>query len=317
MINKDFENIDFAPIVLFAFNRPEHLKLTLYALSQNAEFNLSPFFIYCDGPRSAVDRLSVDKTRLIANQWPHPNKTVIESDINLGLAKSVIYGVTQIIETYGKVIVLEDDLVVDGAFLNYLNRALRKYENNPKVMQISAYMFPMPEFLKRLEALFLPNISSWGWATWSRAWSFFDRNAVNWELLLGDNEMRRAFDVNGSYAYSDMLFRQMMGKIDSWAIRWNWSVHRCSGLVLYPPVSLVKNIGFDGSGTHCAVSNFEYTQMESKMGPIEFSEDVQVLKDDMVCIETALKRLSGPAYIRFMKWISNSLRRIRLKYKLR
>ncbi len=180
MKNKDFENVDYAPIVLFTFNRPEHLKLALNALSQNAEFHSSPFFIFCDGPRSAVDRLGIDKTRMIANQWPHPNKKVIESDVNLGLATSVISGLNQILETYDVVIVLEDDLVVDETFLNYLNRALKKYKNNRQVMQISAYMFPIPEFLERSEALFLPNISSWGWATWRRAWSFFDKNAVKW-----------------------------------------------------------------------------------------------------------------------------------------
>lgn len=316
MKNKNFENVDYAPIVLFAFNRPEHLKLALNALSQNAEFHSSPFFIFCDGPRNAVDRLDIDKTRMIANQWSHPNKTVIESDINLGLATSVMSGLNQILETYDVVIVLEDDLVVDEFFLNYLNRALKKYKNNRQVMQISAYMFPIPEFLERSEALFLPNISSWGWATWKRAWSFFDKNAINWELLLGDKKMRRVFDINGSYAYSDMLLRQMIGKIDSWAIRWNWSVYRSSGLVVYPPFSLVRNIGFDGSGTHCVKSNIGSTKLRSRIEPIKFSEDVRVRKEDMVFIEAALKRLSGPIYMRLIKRIRNNLRRVRLKYGL-
>ncbi len=316
MIN-NFESVNFAPIVLFAFNRPDHLQQALSALSQNDEFNSSPLFIYCDGPRNLDDCQNVELTRSVANQWSHPNKAVIEAQSNQGLAESVIAGVTQVVQRFGRVIVLEDDLIVERSFLNFLNRALKKYENDSKVMQVSAYMFPIPEFRGRSEGLFLPNISSWGWGTWSRAWSFFDRRAANWELLLGDKAMRRKFDVAGSYPYSDMLFRQIMGKIDSWAICWNWSVNQSSGLVLYPPFSLVENIGFDGSGTHCGVLDFEGTQLGSKIGPIEFSEEIQVFQNDMTYVEAALKRLSGPIYIRFFKRVANNLRRIRLKYILK
>jgi hypothetical protein len=316
MTNNNFESVDFSPIVIFAFNRPDHLQQVLSALSQNEEFNLSPFFIYCDGPRNKDDCQNVDLTRSVANQWPHPNKSVIEAHSNQGLAESVIVGVTQVVQRFGRVIVLEDDLIVERSFLNLLNRALKKYENDSKVMQVSAYMFPIPEFRGRSEALFLPNISSWGWGTWSRAWSYFDRSAANWELLLGDKAIRSKFDVAGSYEYSDMLFRQMMGKIDSWAIRWNWSVYRSSGLVVYPPFSLVRNIGFDGSGTHCVKSNIGSTKLRSRIEPIKFSEDVRVRIEDMVFIEAALKRLSGPIYMRLIKRIRNNLRRVRLKYGL-
>ena len=308
---------ELAPIILFAYDRPDHLKMALNALSQNAEFNLSKLFIYCDGPKSIANALNVDTTKIVANQWRHPNKTVIESDINLGLGASVIRGVTQIIETYGKAIVVEDDLEVSRFFLNYLNQALRKYENNSKIMHISAYMFPINEFHDRAKTLFLPNISSWGWATWKRAWSQFERNAIEWELLLDDKSMRRAFDVDGSYAYSDMLFRQMTGEIDSWAIRWNWSVFRASGLVVYPPVSFVKNIGFDGSGTHCSISNFEDNQLMSMAKPPIFLEDIEVSKEEMSYIKAALKKLSGPTYIRVIKLIGKNFRIFRLKLKIR
>jgi len=314
MIKKDFDTHDFAPIVLFAFKRPEHLSKTLSALARNSEFKLSPLYIYCDGARHPVDEMNVNKTRMIANQYPHPNKTIIESKVNLGLAASVIHGVTQIINKFGRIIVLEDDLIVDDCFLNFLNQALRKYENDSKVMQVSAYMFPISNFSERESPLLLPNISSWGWATWSRAWENFDQSALGWELLLSNKVMRREFDVGGSYAYSDMLFRQIMGEIDSWAIRWNWSVYRCSGKVLYPPVSLVKNIGFDGSGTHCAILDFDEIKLSSKIKSIDFSKDIYPSKEDLFYIETALKRLSGSIFIRILKSISNNFRRLKLKY---
>jgi hypothetical protein len=315
MTNKDFYTHDFAPIVLFAFKRPEHLSKTLTALASNPEFHLSPLFIYCDGAKHAVDQVNVYKTRMIANQVPHLNKTVIESNGNLGLAASVIMGVTQIVNKFGRVIVLEDDLIVDAYFLNFLNHALNLYENNTKIMQVSAYMFPISNFSERETPLLMPNISSWGWATWSRAWANFDQSAFGWKLLLSNKAMRREFDVGGSYAYSDMLFRQVMGEVDSWAILWNWSVYRCSGQVLYPPVTLVKNIGFDGSGTHCSVQDFDEIKFSSKIKSIKFSKELQLSKEDLSYIKTALKKLSGPIFIRILKLISNNIRRLNLKYK--
>jgi hypothetical protein len=315
MIKNHFKNSEYAPIVLFAFNRPDHLHRALCALSHNAEFILSPLFIYCDGPKNADDCLNIKQTRTIANQWLHPNKIVIEANSNQGLAESVIAGVTQVLERFGKIIVLEDDLVVDKAFLNFLNQALKKYENDSVIMQVSAYMFPIRNFFGRSETLFLPNISSWGWATWGRAWAKFDPNACGWELLLSDKKMRQEFDVGGSYAYSDMLFRQVKGEIDSWAIRWNWSVYRSSGLVLYPPVSLVKNIGFDGSGTHCAILDLDEIKLSSEMRPIKFSNDHTLSKDDLFYIQAALKKLSGNVYLRTLKKLRNAFRRLKFKYK--
>jgi len=317
MTNIGHDSPDFSPIVLFAFNRPDHLAKTLSALSKNPEFNLSPLFIYCDGAKNTLDNLGVYKTRKIANQFPHPNKTIIESEINKGLAKSVISGVTEIIKAYGEVIVLEDDLVVDKSFLNFLNQALIRYKNVPKVMQISAYMFSIPEFLGRSETLLLTNVTSWGWATWSHAWEKFDPNATGWELLLSNKDMRREFDVDGSYEYSDMLFRQKKGKIDSWAIYWNWSVYRHSGLVVYPPVTLVKNIGFDGSGTHSQKLYFNDSHVTQRMMPIKFSDKFYMSKADNIYIKAALKKMSGPFYLRILKLIANTFRRLKIKYTIK
>lgn len=314
MKNINCKNCDYAPIVIFAFNRPEHLSSALNALSKNSEFKFSPLFIYCDGPRYDLDTSGVNQTRAIANQWPHPNKTVIESDINQGIATSVISGVTKIIKNYGKIIVLEDDLVVDISFLNFLNQALIKFKDNRRIMQISAYMFPIPEFLEKKETFCLSNISSWGWATWDHAWANFDPNASGWELLLQNKALRRKFDVGGSYAYSDMLFRQKIGKIDSWAIRWNWTVFRHSGLVVYPPVSLVNNIGFDGSGTHCVEMNVDVLGLKPKM-PIRLSSNTNLSKTEILLIQAALKKLNGPIYLRFIKLQSNNLRRLKIKFR--
>jgi len=241
-----------APIALFTFKRPEHTRRTLESLAQNPEFAESPLFIYCDGARHDGEASQVEETRNLARNWPHPKKTIVERDRNWGLANSVIEGVTQLCEKFGRVIVVEDDLVVSPVFLNYLNTALVHYADEPKVMQVSGYMFPI-EVVDSNEALLLPITSTWGWATWNSAWRYFGAAESEIEKLLSNSNRKRAFDLDGSYPYTRRLNQQLNGKSDSWGIRWYLSVFIRDGLVVYPPETLVQNIGHDGSGTHCKV----------------------------------------------------------------
>ena len=216
--------MSYAPIALFIYNRPEHTRLIIKSLMHCAEFADSPLHIFCDGPKSLIDQTKVQKTREIAFSLVGTRAKFIESHKNKGLANSIISGVSQLCSTYGRAIVLEDDLVVAPNFLNFMNRALDEYEDDEQVMQISGYMFPIPEFLTRNEALFLPLTTSWGWGTWQRAWNCFDPHAVGWEALKFNRELRRRFDFDGAFNYFNMLKSQMSGKIDSWAIRCYWSV---------------------------------------------------------------------------------------------
>ena len=241
--------VENAPIALFVFKRPEHTKRALESLGQNAEFLESPLFIYCDGARHEGEVTQVEATRKLVRDWSHPNKTLIERDRNWGLANSVIEGVTQLCERFGRVIIVEDDLVVSPIFLNYLNAALEYYEYEPKVMQISAHMFPV--FIQsEYDAVMLPVTTSWGWATWDRAWKYFDPDISGYQVLLSDKELRRKFDLNSTYPYFNMLKQQAQGSIDSWAIRWYLSVFMREGLVTHPNNSLVLHAGYDNTATH-------------------------------------------------------------------
>ena len=176
--------------------------------------------------------------------------TMIESAENRGLAKSIIAGVGELCEKYGRVIVVEDDLAVSSSFLAYMNAALDRYAGNDQVFQVSGYMFPVDR-PRADKALFLPFTTSWGWATWSRAWKKFDHAGCGIEVLRKDRCLRRRFDLGGAYPYYAMLRRQGAGRVDSWAIRWYLSVFLNNGLVLYPATSHVRNNGFDGSGENC------------------------------------------------------------------
>lgn len=240
----------FAPIALFTFKRPEHTRRTLESLAQNAEFAESSLFIYCDGARNDAESAQVEETRKLVRNWLHPNKTIVERERNWGLANSVIEGVTQLCNQFGRVIVVEDDLVVSPVFLNYLNAALERYAAEPKVMQVSAHMFPV-EIQSQTDAVMLPFTTSWGWATWDRAWKHFDPSMSGFGNLKADSALARRFDLDGGYPAFHMLNRQKEGKVDSWAIRWYLSVFLADGLVLFPKQTLVMNEGFDGSGSNC------------------------------------------------------------------
>jgi hypothetical protein len=233
-----------------AFRRPAHLRATLQALLACPEFLDSEIHVYVDGPRNKSDVADVEATRQVAQELLGAHATYHFADHNRGLANSIIAAVSALVTSHGRVIVLEDDLLVAPHAIAYFNAALQRYENDSAVMQISGYMFDAVPWLDRTTALMLPFTTSWGWATWARAWELFDPRATGWEELAADRSLRKAFNQDGAYDFATMLERQMQGRRDSWAIRWCWSVFRANGLVLYPPQSLIRNTGFDGSGSH-------------------------------------------------------------------
>jgi hypothetical protein len=235
-----------APIALFAYRRPDHTRRTLESLRACKELADSPLHIYCDGPKPADALADIRETRRIARSLA-PSATFIERDTNLGLARSIIAGTTELTERHGKVIVVEDDLEVAPSFLRFINAGLDRYAGDDRVMQVSGYQFPVTLAPR---ALFLPFPTSWGWGTWARAWRRFDPDATGHAALAADPALRREFDLDGSYPYFAMLERHRRGEIDSWAIRWYLSVFMHHGLTLFPGKSLVRNTGFDGSGTH-------------------------------------------------------------------
>jgi hypothetical protein len=239
-----------APIVVFAYRRPEHLRRTLSSLMQCDGFAGTPVIIYGDGPRNAEDIPGVEATRRLARDMLGTAAEYHFSEFNQGLSRSIIAGVGAVTRRFGRAIVVEDDLLLAPGFLAYMNAALDHYADHHAVFQVSGYMFDVPEFAKRRDALFLPFTVSWGWATWKRAWDRFDSSATGWDRLLVDNVLRKRFDIDGNYRFSTMLVQQMIGRRDSWAIRWYWTAFQNDALTIFPPKTLVTNIGFDGTGSH-------------------------------------------------------------------
>lgn len=246
-----------APIALFAYRRADHLAKTLDALELCPEFSRSPVFVFSDGPKNAAASADVEAVRALLRGRKRTNMTVVEAASNQGLANSIITGVSRLCDQYGRVIVIEDDLVLTPLALTWMNAALDRFADEERVYQVSAYQWWNPRLRNRRKGLFGRLAVSWGWGTWKRAWDQFDPDATGAEKLETDPSLRRAFDMDGSFPLSEMMLLQSRGLIDSWAIRWAWSVFRNNGLVVFPPQSLVRNIGFDETATHNSIGRLK------------------------------------------------------------
>jgi hypothetical protein len=243
-------SITLAPVALFIFNRPDHLRRTIESLKACEGFADSPIIVFADGPRGLYDVAAVDATRRVAVELLGTQAEYHLSETNKGLASSIIYGVGLLVNRQGRVVVVEDDLTLAPGFLRFLNAALDQFVDDERVYQISGHMFEVPEFAERTEALLLPMTTTWGWATWSRAWQAFNPEAPGWQALKHDRALRNSFNLSGVYDCAHMLEQQMVGKRQSWGIRWYWAVFSQGGLTCFPPRTLVANTGMDGTGTN-------------------------------------------------------------------
>lgn len=248
----------YAPIILFVYNRPEHTRRTIEALQYNELAADSLLYIRADGPKENAtekQRAKIQQVRdCIASINGFREIHIEASDVNKGLAKSIVSGVTEIVNKYGKVIVLEDDIVTSPYFLKYMNQSLDLYENDEKVVCINGYSIIKDAPIKE-NTYFQYGADCWGWATWKRGWEIYNPDAVAlMDTMKRNRKVRRLFTYDGSYPYMEMLQNQIDGVIDSWAVRWYASAVINGRLCLYPAKSLVQNIGF-GEGTHCSASD--------------------------------------------------------------
>ncbi|MCX6313016.1 MAG: glycosyltransferase, partial [Bacteroidetes bacterium] len=271
-----------APIVLFCYNRPQHTKQTLTALSENILAEQSELFVFCDGPKADATEEQLKKIeevrRIVKIKKWCGNVTVFESLSNKGLANSVIDGVTKIVKEYERVIVLEDDLITSKFFLEYMNTALEKYKGEERVMQISGFMFPLKQHLPEAKSFFLPFSTSWGWATWSRAWNKFDPQALGYKKLSEDDVLRCKFNLDSTYPFTEMLINQMSESrtVDSWAIKWWWKIFSTNGISLFPSETLVYNNGFGSDATHTKTNEIQVVNFNDSSSISYFPEEIEI-----------------------------------------
>lgn len=279
-----------APIALFVYKRPVHTRNMIESLMKNPEFADSPVTVYCDGPKNNGESESIREVRKIVHEML-PNSRIVARDSNIGLATSIINGVGEQCEQYGRAIIFEDDLILSPSVLHYFNKALDYYASNTNVMHIAAYMHPVQRTLP--SSFFYREASCWGWATWKRAWDKFEPDAKVMMDYIKRNDLKDEFNIRNTTDFWGMLKAQYKGRLDSWAIRWYASMFMHRGLALHPGRSLSQNKGFDKSGVHCD---------ESSDYDVELHDLVPVLTDEIVESEEALAAiisLRGPLPARF------------------
>ena len=263
-----------APILLFVYNRPEHTQRCIESLKRNSLATDSTLYIYADGAKDDTQQAAVNEVRSYIHTIRGFKETIIiERDENWGLARNIIDGVTTQVNQYGRVIVLEDDLVVAPYFLQFMNDALETYQDEPKVGHIQACDFTQDPSLP--DTFLIKWTGSWGWATWDRAWKHFNPNGKELLEELIQRKLTHTFDFNGKYGFTRMLRRQIEGKNNSWAIRWNASLFLKDILSLNVGRSLVQNEGFDGSGTNCGGGGLYASHLHLAPLPVEKISPVQ------------------------------------------
>ena len=302
---------NLAPIALFVYNRPEHTRRTISYLQKNLLADESRLFIFSDAAKTEVDNPKVDEVRQIIHEVEgFKSVKVTERARNLGLAESVISGVTQLVNEYNKVIVFEDDLLSSPYTLQYFNEGLTRFAKEEKVMHIGAYMYNLRD--KGLpQTFFFRAATSWGWATWARAWKDFEPDA---DVLLKQFDKKKTgqFSIEGTMNFWKQLLDFKAGKNDSWAIRWYASIFLKGGLSLNPSVSFVHNIGNDGSGVHSNKENMYAVQIAQK--PVtEFPKQIREDEKAYQAIKNFLKNRKGTLVQRGIRFV----RQIQIRYFVR
>ncbi len=258
----------YSPIVLFAYKRADKLKQCLEALEKNNDTEKSDIYIFCDGPKNEKEYQDVQEVRKYLTVYKQDSSfkkvEIIKNTVNKGLANSIIDGVTEVINIYGRVIVLEDDIITTNDFIRYMNGALEFYENFHQYGSISAYTLPIEGLKKYEKDVYVTRKGDcWGWGTWKNRWEKVDWAVSDFESYSKNKKIRKQFESLQT-GIDHMLEMQVCGEIDSWAVRWCYFLFKNNLLTVYPKASRSFNIGVDGTGTHCGniseIYKFEETE---------------------------------------------------------
>ena len=297
---------NFAPIALFVYNRPEHTRRTIKFLQQNLLADESRLFIFSDAAKDSSQQVFVNEVRDIIKQVDgFKSVELIERETNLGLAESIIDGVSMLVSEYGKVIVFEDDLISSAYTLQYFNDALIRYQNEEKVMHIGAYMYPLKA--ENLPETFLYRAAtSWGWATWDRAWTDFEPD-INKIIDRFDRKKRLEFSIDGTMNFWKQIIEFKSGRNNSWAIRWYASIFLKGGLTLNPSKSLINNIGHDGSGIHSGLNDI-YHVIINPVPVTSFPEKIEENEEAYLAIKEFLKTRKGSLWQRILRFVKQKMK---------
>ena len=243
------------PIAFMVFNRPQK---TQRVFAEIRKVRPTKLFIIADGPRNDAEREKSDAVRAVIHDvdWPCEVHTNF-SETNLGCKNRIASGISWVFEHVDRAIFLEDDCLPDQSFFPYCAELLERYKDDERVMHISGDNFQAnnPSFVCN-ESYYFSLISHiWGWATWRRAWKYYDVDISLFPETEREHWMQRIFtdpDVADRWEYK---FRQYYKHlINSWDGQWAFTVLVNHGLAINPKTNLITNIGFDAEATHLTTS---------------------------------------------------------------
>jgi len=292
-----------APIILFVYNRPWHTKMTIEALKENFLASQTDLFIYADGAKSDDTSNKVDEVREYIKKVEGFKKVeVIEQVKNYGLSNSIINGVTKVVNEYGKIIVLEDDMVCSPYFIKFMNDALDFYSNSDNVWHISGWTYPI-ELISEKDVYFYRVMECWGWATWKGNWSYYEKNTKKLMKEFSKSDINR-FNLDNTYnSWLQIQLNRIM-YMDTWAIYWYATIFKENGLCVNPTKSFVKNIGLDGSGQNCKDTSYTDNEILNNKSTIIFHLDDVEDKNVIDQIKPYLKSISKPVFIKLINKLS-------------
>jgi len=301
---------NLAPIAIFAYNRPSHLKKCLVALKRNVLSANSCVYVFIDKVKDEDDIENMDKNLKVIEVAKMENWckecTIIIREKNYGIEKNIIEGVSDLVNKYGKVIVIEDDLVVSNSFLEYMNNGLEYYQNIDVVKQVVGFNL-LESVQSNHDAILLPIASSWGWGTWDRVWSqvdFLDKSSLSKiESYL--------FDLEGAFPYYKLLKNQISkNNTNTWDVQFWKYVLKSKGLVLYPKKNLVLNSGFDGSGVHYIKEVFQKQQVFSNDSYQYFPSQIKFEINHFNSLKNKLLSFQVSSRLAFLNYLCYYLKKI-------
>ena len=299
--------MNICPIIIFTYNRIDHLDTLIRSLKKNSLFINSKVIVFSDGPKDEIDKKKIEKIRIFLKKTLQQHKPeIIERDVNLGLSRNVIGGITQAFKTYDQLIILEDDLEVSPFFLNYMNDALNMYKNVDSVASISGYMYPIEPSKFSNDFFFLNLIESWGWGTWKRAWKKFEIDSSKLLKEIDTRELVNDFNLSSGISYYKMLKDNIKGANDSWAIRWYASTFLKNMNTLFPNKSFVRNSGMDNSGENCNYTSVYDTSINLEYKNIKKIDSFELVSDRLV-VKSFFQKVK---YKRYIETIINKIKNL-------
>ncbi|MBY7886548.1 glycosyltransferase [Vibrio fluvialis] len=292
-----------APVVLFVYARADHTQRTITALAANPEAIDTDLIIYADAARDDKDAVKVQSVRdVISNVKGFKSVTLHLREQNIGLARNIIEGVSNVVQQYGRVIVLEDDIVTSPAFLGFMNAALEKYKTEPKVWHISGWNYP----IEYQENFLWRTMNCWGWATWRDRWVEFDRNPSKIINSWDDSSINR-FNLDGTHDFWSQIKDNHNGKLNTWAIFWYATIFINNGLCLNPGKTLVHNIGNDGSGENCKDEDLYAQELDDVICSLDFPCKIEESELAVISIKRFMKVYRGSFLRRILRKIKGAV----------